>query len=69
MLNLFLYPMFSSLKIENYFFIILFLFLSKNYTIARENKSTIDESSESIQEDQGEMKYAQKELDEVGKGL
>ena len=69
MLKLFLYPMFSSLKIENYFFIILFLFLSKNYTIARENKSTIDESSESIQEDQGEMKYAQKELDEVGKGL
>jgi len=38
MLKLFLYPMFSILKIKNYLFIILLSFLSNDYSIARENK-------------------------------
>jgi methyl-accepting chemotaxis protein len=42
---------------------------SKALDLAKENKETIDESSESIQEDQGEMKVAEKELDEISSGL
>ena len=42
---------------------------SKALSLAKENKKDVDTAKDSIKEEQGEMKIAEKELEKVGSGL
>jgi len=42
---------------------------SKALSLAKENKKDVDTAKDSIKEEQGEMKIAEKELEQVGSGL
>ena len=45
------------------------LISSKALSLAKENKKDVDTAKDSIKEEQGEMKIAEKELEKVGSGL
>lgn len=42
---------------------------SKALSLAKENKKDVDTAKDSIKEEEGEMKVAEKELEKVGSGL